>query len=75
MAKVRKWWLEALGEVEKIVQPEDKLILWSAEDQEQRRRERAVEYLISAGGPLSLGDCPGMMPGAVAFARTRAAST
>ena len=32
VAKVRKWWLEALEEVEKIVQPEEKLILWSAED-------------------------------------------
>ena len=56
VAKVRKWWLEALEEVEKIVQPEEKLIVWSAEDQEQRRRERAVEYLISASGPLSLPD-------------------
>ena len=56
VAKVRKWWLEALEEVEKIVQPEEKLILWSAEDQEQRRQERAVEYLVSAGGPLSLPD-------------------
>ena len=25
VAKVRKWWLEALEEVEKIVQPEEKL--------------------------------------------------
>ena len=49
VAKVRKWWLEALEEVEKIVQPEEKLILWSAEDQEQRRQERAVEYLVSWG--------------------------
>ena len=38
------------------MQPEEKLILWSAEDQEQRRRERAVEYLISASGPLGLPD-------------------
>ena len=30
VAKVRKWWLEALEEVEKIVQPEEKLIVWSA---------------------------------------------
>ena len=32
--KVRKWWLEALEEVEKIVQPEEKLIVWSVEDQQ-----------------------------------------
>ena len=31
-AKVRKWWLEALEEVEVIIQPEEKLILWRAED-------------------------------------------
>ena len=41
VAKVRKWWLEALEGVEKIVQPKEKLIVWRAEDQEQRRRERA----------------------------------
>ena len=39
-----------------MLQPEEELILWSAEDQEQRRQERAVEYLVSAGGPLSLPD-------------------
>ena len=37
VAKVRGWWLQALEEVERIVQPEEKLILWSEEDQEQRR--------------------------------------
>ena len=31
--KVRKWWLEALEEAEVIIQPEEKLILWRAEDQ------------------------------------------
>ena len=42
MEKVRKWWLEALEEAEVIIQPEEKLILWRAEDQQQRRQEQAV---------------------------------
>ena len=40
--KVRKWWLQALEEAEVIIQPEEKLILWRAEDQEKRRQEQAV---------------------------------
>ena len=40
--KVRKWWLEALEEAEVIIQPEEKLILWRAEDQAKRRQEQAV---------------------------------
>ena len=49
--KVRKWWLEALEEAEVIIQPEEKLILWRAEDQQQRRQEQAVlEALRGAQG-------------------------
>ena len=51
MEKVRKWWLEALEEAEVIIQPEEKLILWRAEDQQQRRQEQAVlEALRGAQG-------------------------
>jgi len=46
-AKVRKWWLEALEEVEVIIQPEEKLILWRAEDQKKRQQEQAVLEALS----------------------------
>ena len=55
VAKVRKWWLEALEEVEKIVQPEEKLIVWSAEDQEQRRRARNGSETEALARPTALG--------------------